>query len=168
MLAMHYRIPLSGGTEAVAAIRRRARERGPLFDGMPGLAHKLFLVDPVEPTYATFYLWREAEAALAFLDGEFFAALCASFGRPRVRLLLPRIIIPPPALPDALGLLEGDPAIAAGARIEALDPCDGSAMTLAFTESPGRRLEIMYAATGAAPLPAWPSMQPALAAGRAS
>jgi hypothetical protein len=41
MLAMHYKIPLSG-PEAIATVRARAAERGPLFDGMDGLAHKLF------------------------------------------------------------------------------------------------------------------------------
>ena len=34
MLAMTYQIPLAG-PEAVAAVRRRAAERGPLFDAMP-------------------------------------------------------------------------------------------------------------------------------------
>jgi hypothetical protein len=64
-------------------VRRRAAERGPLFDRMPGLAFKLFLVDPVDPCYATFYLWREPEAALAFLEGAFFAALSRRSGGPR-------------------------------------------------------------------------------------
>ena len=91
MLAMHYQIALSGA-EAVAAVRARAAERGPLFDGMAGLAHKLFLVDPADPCYATFYLWREPGAALDFLEGPFFAALAQSFGRPEVALLLTRAI----------------------------------------------------------------------------
>ena len=89
MLAMHYKIPLSG-PEAIAAVRARAAERGPMFDGMEGLAHKLFLIDPVDPCYATFYLWREPDAALAFLEGPFFAALSQTFGRPQVLLLLTR------------------------------------------------------------------------------
>ena len=63
MLAMHYAIPLSGADQ-VASVRARAAERGPLFDGMAGLGVKLFLIDPADPCYATFYLWREADAAM--------------------------------------------------------------------------------------------------------
>ena len=89
MLVMHYRIALSGDpADAAAAIRRRVAQRGHLFDGMPGLERKFFLLDPERPTYATLYLWREPGAALAFLRGPFFAAVIESFGRPEVRLLL--------------------------------------------------------------------------------
>ena len=88
MLAMHYRFTLKD-QDQVAAIRRRAVERGPLFDLVPGLAHKWFLLDAKDPCYALFYLWRRPEAAQAFLEGELFTALSAAFGRPEVRLLLP-------------------------------------------------------------------------------
>ena len=82
MLVMHYRIKLSGDrVEAAAAIRRRVAERGRRFDGMQGLARKFFLLDAADPTYATLYLWRDPDAALAFLQGSFFAAVIESFGR---------------------------------------------------------------------------------------
>jgi hypothetical protein len=55
MLAMHDAIPLNGADQ-VATVRVRAAERGPWFDGMAGLGVKLFLLDPVDPCYATFYL----------------------------------------------------------------------------------------------------------------
>ncbi len=167
MLAMHYRIPLDPQAEAsqadaVTALRRRAAERGPLFDGMPGLALKLFLVDPVRPTYATFYLWREAAAALRFLEGDFFANLSAAFGRPAVRLLLPRRIELPRQPIASLALTEtsANPMGShepAGSQIATLDPLDGTALAVHFDPAAGgRRFEIMYVAEGAVPLPDWP------------
>jgi heme-degrading monooxygenase HmoA len=148
MLAMHYRIPLSGA-EAVAAVERRARERGPLFDGMPGLAHKFFLVDPVHPTYATFYLWQEAEAAHAFVTGPLFAALVEAFGRPEVRLLLTTAIDLPRTDPDGAVLVEGLAADAHGPRIDAIDPRDGAHLSLHFDDSiRGQRFRVPYHAQG--------------------
>jgi hypothetical protein len=99
---MHYAIPLNGADQ-VTAVRARAAERGPLFDGMAGLDVKLFLVDPVDPCYATFYLWREADAALGFLEGQFFKALSA-FGRPEVKLLLTTAVDLPFRVGEALSL----------------------------------------------------------------
>ena len=149
MLAMHYAIPLAG-SEAVAAVRRRAAERGPLFDGLPGLARKLFLLDAAEPCYATFYLWRDADAALAFLDGTFFQALAAHFGRPDVRLLLSHATDLPFAAGTSLRLAEG-PVRLAGGGVHATDPHTGDAITLtpAQAGTPGRRFEVMYHAVGA-------------------
>jgi len=159
MLAMHYRIPLDGA-EAVAAVKRRALERGPWFDGIAGLAHKYFLVDPVQPTYATFYLWREPEAARAFLDGPLFAALIEAFGRPEVRLLLPTAAQLPAWDPGTATLVEGLRTHAFGPRIEAIDPRDGSLLTLRFDDSVrGQRFLLPYHARGAAE-----ASRPALAA----
>ncbi|HVT53199.1 MAG TPA: DUF4865 family protein [Dongiaceae bacterium] len=147
MLAMHYRIRLADDA-AVVAVRQRARERGPLFDGMRGLAEKLFLVDPVRPCYATFYLWREPDAALDFLEGPFFKALSDTFGRPEVRLLLTGAT----ALPGdgrSVALITGAVAhpLPAGA-VEAIDPHDGSTLVLMPSISLGRRFEVMYHARG--------------------
>ena len=149
MLAMHYKIILTGGAEAVANVRRRAAERGPLFDGMAGLAEKYFLVDPATPTYATFYLWRAPEAALAFLQGSFFAALSATFGRPEVRLLLPTAISPPLGEPASAVISEDDPD--GRPSIATLDPLTGRALNLVFSDVPGRRFEVMYHARGSGP-----------------
>lgn len=146
MLAMHYAIPLSGA-EQVAAIRRRAAERGPLFDGLDGLETKLFLLDPLSPCYATFYLWRESSAALAFLKGAFFAALAENFGRPEVKLLLTTATQLPPIAGEALSL-EVNPARGETPWVEALDPRTGDILTLAPPEAPGRRFEVLYKALG--------------------
>ncbi len=146
MLAMHYKIILTGGAEAVENVRRRAAERGPLFDGMAGLAEKYFLVDPAMPTYATFYLWHAPEAALAFLQGSFFAALSATFGRPEVRLLLPTTISPPRGEPASAVISEDDPD--GRPSIATLDPLTGRSLNLVFSDVPGRRFEVMYHARG--------------------
>lgn len=146
MLAMHYLIPLDGA-EAVAAVRHRAAERGPLFDGMPGLSEKFFLVDPVHPAYATFYLWHEPRAALGFLQGPFFAALSKTFGRPEVRLLLPSRVVLPSAEPASAVL--ADIAADSGPAIAALDPISGRAVSLVFSrDTPGRQFDVMYHARG--------------------
>jgi hypothetical protein len=149
MLAMHYAIALKGANQ-VAAIRARAAERGPLFDGMAGLAVKLFLVDPVVPCYATFYLWREADAALGFLDGPFFAALSDTFGRPEVKLLLTTANDLPFAAGEALSLRVA-PSDDASSLVRALDPCTGEILSLARASAGGRRFDVMYRAVGAIP-----------------
>jgi hypothetical protein len=150
MLAMHYLIRLAG-TDAVAAVRRRAAERGPLFDRMHGLAEKFFLVDPVDPAYATFYLWHDPRAALAFLDGAFFAALSETFGRPEVRLLLPRRIALPSDQPTT-AVLTGV-AADRGTAIATLDPVSGHALNLVFSpDVEGRRFDVMYHARGNMPM----------------
>lgn len=146
MLAMHYAIPLSGAEQA-HAVRRRAAERGPLFDGLEGLEAKLFLLDPRDPCYATFYLWREPVAALAFLEGAFFAALATAFGRPEVKLLLTTATVLPPSPGDAVSLAL-NPAAMGAHWLHALDPRTGDTLTLAPPETPGRRFEVLYKALG--------------------
>jgi hypothetical protein len=148
MIAMHYLISLKTADD-VQAVRRRAAERGPLFDGMPGLAHKWFLVDPQDPAYATFYLWNDPAAALSFLEGTFFHALCQTFGRPDVLLLLPTTIkLPVGNMPIATlgesGELPDDMPV-----IRTLDPRVGDKIDLGFGETrKGRKFEIAYHACG--------------------
>ena len=146
MLVMHYRIPLAGDRrEAAARIRARVSERGPSFDGMRGLERKFFLLDPLDPTYATLYLWRTADAALEFLRGPFFAALEASFGRPAVRLLLSTRVRLPDSFPQSVLLADDTRGEVHGPHIEAIDPLDGRRLALDFTEtSAGRRFELLY------------------------
>ena len=147
MLAMHYKIPLSG-PEAIATVRARAAERGPLFDGMEGLAHKLFLIDSVDPCYATFYLWREPDAALTFLEGSFFAALSQTFGRPQVVLLLTRATDLPFATGDTVVLDSRQGDSNGSESLRAVDPKSGELLTLGSGPH-GRRFEVMYHARGA-------------------
>lgn len=150
MLAMHYLIRLDR-PDAVEAVRRRASERGPWFDTMPGLAHKWFLVDPRDPAYATFYLWQEPEAALGFLEGPLYRALCEAFGRPDVLLLLPKQITLPEHDPPAVALSHGDPLSVGGPAVRALDPRLGARFDLVFDGAArGRRFEVAYHARGGA------------------
>jgi Domain of unknown function (DUF4865) len=150
MLAMHYQIPLSGA-DAVAAVRTRAAERGPLFDDMPGLAHKLFLIDPIDPCYATFYLWQDPDAARAFIEGPFFAALTSAFGRPEVFLLFTSATCLPFAAGDRVALAWRNAASPAGAEtLDALDPRTGAILGLGPIGAGGRCFEIMYHARGQA------------------
>jgi hypothetical protein len=143
MLLMRYNIPLKDGAQ-VDMVRARAKERGPLFDGMAGLAWKLFLVDPAQPTYATLYAWTDPAAATRFLDGPFFEALVATFGRPEVRLLLPRLVTPPPR--DLLYVTRAD----AATDLRALDPQDGAMFNTHWGKADGRVFEVMYLARGSA------------------
>jgi hypothetical protein len=147
MLAMHYAIPLEGADQ-VAAVRARAAERGPWFDGMAGLGAKLFLVDPVDPCYATFYLWREVDAAYSFLDGPSFRSLSETFGRPDVRLLLTTATDLPFPPGEALRL-QTNPSADAPTLVRALDPRHGETLALAPPSAAGRLFDVMYRAAGA-------------------
>jgi hypothetical protein len=150
MLAMHYQISLAG-PEAVDAVRTRAAERGPLFDDMPGLAHKLFLIDPVDPCYATYYLWQNADAARGFIEGPFFAALSSSFGRPKVFLLFTSASDIVFESGDELALAWRETASPASAEtVDALDPRTGATLSLGPIGTAGRRFEVMYHARGGA------------------
>jgi Domain of unknown function (DUF4865) len=92
MLAMQYRIPLDDSYE-MARIRARVAEKAALFDALPGLAQKAFLINErgaagrpfARNEYAPFYVWRSVEAARRFLLGDKFGAVCDAFGRPPVR-----------------------------------------------------------------------------------
>lgn len=91
MIAMQYGFDLADDLD-MDRIRARARERGPLFAALPGLVEKAFLCRARSSTlpnrYATFYLWRDAAAARAFLAGGLFAAVVEAFGQPTIRSLL--------------------------------------------------------------------------------
>ncbi|GIL38540.1 DUF4865 family protein [Roseiterribacter gracilis] len=143
MLLMRYDIALNDAAQ-LDTVRGRAKERGPLFDGMAGLDWKLFLADPVELTYATLYAWNDPAAATRFLDGPFFEALVTTFGRPEVRLLVPRLVTSPPSA--IRHITRGE----SGADLRALDPLDGASFNVHWGEAQGRRFEVMYLARGSA------------------
>ncbi|GLQ86650.1 DUF4865 family protein [Dyella flagellata] len=85
MITMQYRIGLPADYD-MDIIRRRIAERGHLTDAFPGLAFKAYLyATGRENLYAPFYLWHGTEGMNAFLGGEGFAGVVASFGRPTVR-----------------------------------------------------------------------------------
>ena len=146
MLAMHYAFPLRDA-DHVASVRARIAIRGPAFDNLPGLASKLFLVDPIDPCYAIFYLWREPDAALAFLEGPLFQALVDAYGRPEVKLLLTTATTFPFATGSEVFLSTGASELAADA-IRMVDPRRGEIHALA--SSGARRFEVMYRAMGGA------------------
>lgn len=153
MLACQYVFDLPTRFD-MTSIRRRVAERGPAFDVWPGLVMKAFMIDEASRgggnAYATFYVWRTAEALRSFLDSSAFAAVVETFGRPTVRTwLVDRADLPPGgrvprtavqqrhALPagrpprDSLAIL-GD--LAAGwrtvGRAVAFDPADWQATSL--------------------------------------
>ncbi|HEY1722317.1 MAG TPA: DUF4865 family protein [Magnetospirillaceae bacterium] len=147
MLAMHYAIPLSS-PHTPDSIRQRARERGPMFDGMPGLKDKLFLLDTIDPCYATFYLWRTPEAAQAFLEGDFFKALSQAFGRPEVHLWLTAAEgLPAGAWDRAVLSMSGGPEPKADS-VKVIEPLTGKYRWLAQTPAAGRQFDVMYHAHG--------------------
>ncbi|GAB5096627.1 DUF4865 family protein [Caballeronia sp. LP006] len=71
-------------------IRARAKERGPLWDDLPDLHFKAFLLresgrhGALENTYSSLYLWRRDEAFGSFLVDGRFKTVTDSFGRPRI------------------------------------------------------------------------------------
>lgn len=85
MLAMQYTIRLANEFD-LGRIKKRVAKRRHLFDDLPGLTQKSFLVNAELGTYAPFYVWSSHEKARQFLLGDLFSDVIKSFGRPRVRL----------------------------------------------------------------------------------
>lgn len=87
MIAMQYRFDFPDGRD-MTPIHQRVAEKGPGFDGLPGLEQKAFLVSDAaigQPNrYAPFYLWRSATSMREFLLSDAFAAVCEALGRPDV------------------------------------------------------------------------------------
>jgi hypothetical protein len=84
MLAMQYSIELPFGYD-MALIRNRAQERSKLFDGLPGLIHKSYLLSENDKIYAPFYIWSNVAQARTFLFNDLFKGVIKTFRRPRVR-----------------------------------------------------------------------------------
>lgn len=101
MIAMQYsfRLPADYNMDIIDS---RIRDKGPMLDDFPDLAFKAYLVarqsQPDVPSdgtgsrdnlYAPFYLWSHPRGMENFLCGPGFAALAASFGRPKVTSWIP-------------------------------------------------------------------------------
>lgn len=84
MIAMQYTIQLAADF-GIDKIRDRVTARYPLFDNLPGLAHKSYLFNHQHGLYAPFYIWNSHDAARDFLLGPLFVGVIRTFGRPRVR-----------------------------------------------------------------------------------
>lgn len=90
MHAMQYEFTLPADYD-MEIIRKRVSTRGSALDDFAGLGLKAYGIrergvdgSPVN-VYAPFYLWDSVTGMNAFLWGEGFRGLCASFGRPAVR-----------------------------------------------------------------------------------
>lgn len=79
---------------AMERIRDRIAARGPNWDTAPGLVFKAFTLENRERgapanAYSSLYLWQDPRAAANFFAGPGFAAVVATFGRPRTESWLP-------------------------------------------------------------------------------
>lgn len=89
MLMAHYVHRLPADYD-LGAIHQRARRRGPLWDRMPALHYKAFVLREADrlgaaaPAYGSLYLWREGQAFADFVADDRFAAVARSFGRPEI------------------------------------------------------------------------------------
>jgi hypothetical protein len=84
MLAMQYSITLPENYD-LELIRQRVERRTKLFEDLPGLSHKSYLLDEADKIYAPFYIWSEVEEAQKFLFDDLFHGVIQDFSRPRVR-----------------------------------------------------------------------------------
>jgi hypothetical protein len=84
LLAMQYTIRLPADYD-ISQIHERVNQRSLLFDALPGLAHKSFLLSENEKIYAPFYIWDNVGEARRFLLDDLFKGVISTFNRPRVR-----------------------------------------------------------------------------------
>jgi len=92
MIAMQYSFVLPADYD-MGVVERRIRDKGPLFDGFPGLRMKAFAsarrergdFAGAENLYAPFYLWDGADGLSGFLTNPGFAGLARDFGWPVAR-----------------------------------------------------------------------------------
>ena len=89
MITAYYRHRLPA-TYDLSLIRARARERGRLWDNVPHLHFKAFLLrqtghlGATSNSYASLYLWADDAAFRGFLTSGGFKIVTNSFGRPRI------------------------------------------------------------------------------------
>jgi hypothetical protein len=96
MLTMQYSFTLPADYD-MSIIERRIRDKGPAFDGLPGLAFKAFMVArkdddafrSADNLYAPLYLWRSIQGMKDFLSDDRFRAVAQAFGWPVVRTWIP-------------------------------------------------------------------------------
>lgn len=87
MFAMQYGFDFPANFD-MGTILARAATLGPGFNDLAGLYHKAFLVGTSSPgvanRYAPFYLWRDVDGLVTFLQSDAFRAVSAHYGRPAV------------------------------------------------------------------------------------
>ena len=90
MIAAHYAHRLPADYE-VSVIRERARQRGPLWDAVPELCFKAFLLrergrfGAAASNYSSLYLWQQDRAFRDFLVGGRYKVVTDSFGRAEIQ-----------------------------------------------------------------------------------
>lgn len=81
-LTTHFTMPADADWEA---LREVAKERAmSLYQHVPGLRAKAFVVDPERRLYGGHYVWETREALDAFLASELFQSSVAKFGQPEL------------------------------------------------------------------------------------
>src|SRR5215475_3371975 len=125
MIIAHYahRLPADYDVEI---IRRRAASRGHLFDAIPELHFKAFLLrergryGAIQNEYSSLYLWRKDEGFRNFLVDGRTKSVTDSFGRPRIETRL------------VLDALKGDGNDARFVYTQEVDIPDDADLTSAF------------------------------------
>ena len=90
MITVHYAHRLPADYD-VSNIRARARQRGPLWDAVPELCFKAFLLrergrsGAAASNYSSLYLWRQDEAFRNFLVDGRYRVVTDSFGRAEIQ-----------------------------------------------------------------------------------
>ena len=89
MIIAHYAHRLPANYD-IGIIRKRAKERGGLWDAVPELHFKGFLLrergrfGAAANNYSSLYLWRQDDAVRDFLTSGRFDGVTDSFGRPQI------------------------------------------------------------------------------------
>lgn len=102
MIMAHYEHRLPTGYD-MSSIRRRAVERGPLWNAMPGLNFKAFTLreagrfGATTNSYSSFYLWKEERAFSDWLVQGGYQVVIDAFGRAEIETLVALEIYQGPA-----------------------------------------------------------------------
>ncbi|ANW00168.1 DUF4865 family protein [Bradyrhizobium icense] len=94
MLVKHYLHRLPADYE-MQRITSRARQRGAIWNDVPHLAFKAFMIQrqgqsgSVRNAYSSLYLWRRVDGLTDFILGDRFQNVITTFGRPEIDTWLP-------------------------------------------------------------------------------
>jgi hypothetical protein len=92
---MQYETPLPDDFD-MDSVRIRVREKGALFDQMPGMLVKFYAVNEFSTAgineYSSIYLWSSPSFLNSFFTGDFFENYATAFGRPTPRWALVNLV----------------------------------------------------------------------------
>jgi Domain of unknown function (DUF4865)/Putative mono-oxygenase ydhR len=80
-LSIRFHLPQDTDWQAITQLMR---ERAALYSGVEGLVSKAFILNPDTCEYGGNYVWRDREAADAFLNTQLFQAAVKRFGAPSI------------------------------------------------------------------------------------